>query len=69
MILDFANLIILKIGAIFNVKTPIYEVIMLELSSIQSTFIGGKVELYINRYVILPNIEVSSAFGFQLMTI
>lgn len=47
MILDFANLIILKIGAIFNVKTPIYEVIMLELSSIQSTFIGGKVELLI----------------------
>ena len=53
MILDFANLIILKIGAIFNVKTPIYEVIMLELSSIQSTFIGGKVELHIIMHNLL----------------
>jgi hypothetical protein len=41
----FANLIILKIGAIFNVKAPVYEVILLELSSMEPTFIGGKVEL------------------------
>jgi len=43
------ELIIPKIWCYFNVKAPIYEVVLLEKSSVFHSYAGGKVEL-INLY-------------------
>jgi len=39
------ELIIPKIWCYFNVKAPIYEVVLLEKSSVFHSYAGGKVEL------------------------
>ena len=44
------ELIIPKIWCYFNVKAPIYEVVLLEKSSVFHSYAGGKVEFIITAW-------------------